>query len=97
MGDECVYCHGRYVNYLNYCLMCGRVQPKQRITATVTPRRGRRLTQEERNELIQDIQRGLESGELNMHELGRKYDVDHKTVVYWKKKLEAEVEQRVAS
>lgn len=81
---------------MNYCLMCGKVQPKQRTPATTT-QRGHRLTQEERNELIQDIQSGLESGKLNMHELGRKYNVDHKTVTYWKKKLEAKVEQGIAS
>ena len=86
---ECVYCHSRYVNYLNYCLMCGKAQPKQKSTANVTSHTGHRLTQEERNGLVQDIQRGLQLGELNMRALAEKYNVDRKTVAYWKKKLEA--------
>jgi len=89
--DECVYCHSRYVNYMNCCLMCGRVQTKRKTAGTVLPQRGRRLTQEERDGLIRDVQCGLVSGMLNMAELGRKYSVDRKTVAYWKKKLSISV------
>jgi len=74
--------------------MCGRVQPEQKTAEIVPSRKGHRLTQEERNELIRDIQSGLESGKLNAHELSRKYNVDHKAVAYWKKKLETRTESK---
>lgn len=91
---ECVYCHSRYVNYMNYCLMCGKTQPKQKTTSTVTLQTGHRLTKEKRNKLIRDIQRGLKADELNVQELVGKYGVDRKTITYWKKKLEEKVEKK---
>jgi len=82
---------------MNYCLTCERVQPDQQTVTTVAQQKGRRLTKEERSELIQDIKHELESGTLNMQELSKKYDVDRKTVSYWKKKMGEETEQRKVS
>lgn len=72
---------------MNYCLMCGRIQPKEKKAKASRSRKGHRLTKEERKKLLQEIQCGLTSKDFNMQELALKYNVDRKTVAYWKKKI----------
>lgn len=35
-----------------------------------------------------DIQQGIASEDLNIHDLSKKYNVSEKTVAYWKKKVD---------
>jgi transposase len=78
---------------MNYCVMCGRVQPP--LTAIDTPssvpskstRRYRRLTKEQQQNLMTDIQRGIAAGDLDMQQLSETYGVSRSTVAYWKKRL----------
>jgi Mor family transcriptional regulator len=35
-----------------------------------------------------DIKQGIDSGDLNIRDLSKKYKVSAKTVAYWKKKVE---------
>lgn len=66
---------------MNYCLMCGRVQP------TKTLPHGHRLTSTERKTLLLDIQDTLQRGKLDRQALATKYHVSPSTITYWKKKL----------
>jgi ribosome-binding protein aMBF1 (putative translation factor) len=79
--------------------MCGRVQPSsprrskrarakpQSRTSKKSPR-SRRLTKEHQQLLMADIKQGIDSGDLNIRDLSKKYKVSAKTVAYWKKKVE---------
>ena len=92
LSEVCVFCQSRYVNHVNYCLMCGRVQssPPLKPTSrksTKSPR-SRRLTKEQRKLLMADIEQGMASGDLNIRDLSKKYNVSEKTVAYWKKKVD---------
>ena len=81
---------------MNYCVMCGRVQPPP--TAIATPpstpskstRRYRRLTKEQQQSLMTDIQRGIAAGDLDMQQLSETYGVSRSTVAYWKKKVDTQ-------
>lgn len=94
LSEVCIFCQNRYVNHVNYCLMCGRVQsshpltpkPKAR-TSTKSPR-SHRLTKEQRTLLMADIEKGIASGNLNIRDLSKKYKVSEKTIAYWKKKVD---------
>ena len=99
LSEVCVFCQNRYVNHVNYCLMCGRVQPsspRRSKRARAKPKsrtlkkspRSRRLTKEQRQLLMADIEQGIASGDLNIRDLSKKYEVSEKTVAYWKKKVE---------
>jgi transposase len=76
--------------------MCGRVQSspapiiKAKSSTPKSPRRHRRLTKEQQKTLMADIQQGIASGDLNIRELSKKYDVSQNTVAYWKKKVDTQ-------
>jgi hypothetical protein len=92
LSEVCVFCQSRYVNHVNYCLMCGRVQssppiiPKLKSRTPIKSPRSRRLTKEQQKLLLADIEQGIASGDLNIRDLSKKYNVSEKTVAYWKKK-----------
>jgi hypothetical protein len=76
--------------------MCGRVQPSPTPivepdpSTTKSPSRYRRLTKEQQKTLMADIQQGIVSGDLNIRDLSKKYEVSQKTVAYWKKKIDTQ-------
>ena len=94
LSEVCIFCQNRYVNHVNYCLMCGRIQSSASPTTKPISRtpskspRSRRLTKEQQKLLMADIEQGIASGDLNIRDLSEKYHVSEKTVVYWKKKVD---------
>ncbi len=94
LSEVCIFCQSRYVNHVNYCLMCGRIQssppllPEPKLQTPKKSPRSRRLTKEQQKLLMADIEQGIASGDLNIRDLSRKYKVSEKTVAYWKKKVD---------
>jgi hypothetical protein len=96
LSEVCVFCGDRYVNYMNYCVMCGRVQPSPPLTPKSKSRtskkspRSRRLTKEQQQTLLTEIQHGIAAGDLDMQTLSEKYGVSRSAVAYWRKKVDTQ-------
>lgn len=67
--------------------------PKPESSTPGSTSRYRRLTKEQQQLLMTDIQQGITTGELDIQQLAEKYGVSRSTVAYWKKKVDLQASQ----